>query len=107
VVLLPETSWTIARMQRLYGSTTQAQVPVDDVRARTPRDAADQAQSRASQAYARHAQCNEANHFSFAHLPNGAWYMITVATPKTGGGARMALMRRVTSHGWVVREQLP
>jgi hypothetical protein len=106
VVLLPETPWTRARMERLYGSSVSAVTPVDDVRARTPRDAADVAESRASAGYARHAQCDANNRFSFAGLPNGAWYIITVATPKAGG-PKIALMKRFPTYGFVDHTRLP
>ena len=74
-------------MQALYLSATEAAVPADDVRARTPKDPTDQAQAASYARYARHAQCNATNHFSFAGLPNGAWYVITLAKP-TGAAAR-------------------
>jgi hypothetical protein len=43
-----------------------------------------------------------ANRFSFTGLPDGAWYVITVAAP-VGGGERIAVMRRVVTHGDLVR----
>ena len=106
VVLLPETPWTRARMERLYGSSTSAVAPADDVRAHTPRDPADVAQSRLMASYARHAQCDARNHFSFAGLPNGAWYIITVATPKAGG-PKIALIKRFPTYGFVDHTRLP
>ena len=35
-------------------------------------------------------------------LPDGAWYVITVAAP-VGGGERMAVMRRVETNGDTVK----
>jgi hypothetical protein len=105
VVLLPETPWSAARTQALYGSTTEADVAVEDVRARTPKDPTDQAQAAAYARYARHAQCNATNHFSFAGLPNGAWYIVTVATPKAGG-PKIAVMQRVATYGFVFKANL-
>jgi hypothetical protein len=96
VVLTPETPWSRNRMRALYLSTTAAAVPVEDVRARTPSETNDYAK------YARRATCNTAGHFSFAGLPDGGWYVITVAAP-VGGGQRMAVMRRVETHGDTVR----
>jgi len=96
VVLTPETPWSRSRMHMLYLSTTASAVPVEDVRARTPQETNDYAK------YARRAQCNAQGHFSFAGLPDGGWYVITVATP-VGGGARMAVMRRVETQGDAVR----
>jgi len=99
VVLLPETAWSARRTQALYLSTTEAAVPANDVRARTPKDPADQAQGAAYARYARHAACNATNHFSFANLPNGAWYVVTLAKP-TAGGPAIAVMRRVATYGF-------
>jgi hypothetical protein len=96
VVLTPETPWSRNRMRMLYLSTTASAVPVDDVRARTPAETNDYAK------YARRAACNAAGHFSFTGLPDGGWYVITVAAP-VGGGERIAVMRRVETHGDTVR----
>ncbi|HEX3917568.1 MAG TPA: hypothetical protein VHW60_09545 [Caulobacteraceae bacterium] len=105
VVLAPETPWSSQRTMTMYGSTTEADVAVDDVRNRTPRDAADQAQAAAYARYARHAQCNASNHFSFAGLPNGAWYIVTVATPRAGG-PKIAVMQRVATYGFAFKANL-
>jgi hypothetical protein len=96
VVLTPETPWSRARMRMLYLSTTASAVPVEDVRARTPAETNDYAK------YARRAACNAAGHFSFTGLPDGGWYVITVAAP-VGGGDRIAVMRRVETNGDTVR----
>lgn len=95
VVLTPETPWSRARMRMLYLSATATAVPVADVRARTPNETNDYAK------FARRAECNATGRFSFGGLPDGAWYVITVATP-VGGGAQMAVMRRVETHGNLV-----
>lgn len=101
VVLAPMTPWSRARMRILYLSDNQSVVKVDDVRARTPPEASgDYAQ------YARHAQCDAANHFSFTGLPDGAWFVITAATPVRGGD-KMAVMRRVDTHGGNRHVNLP
>jgi len=93
VVLAPETPWSRARMRILYLSTSQAVMPVDDVKSRTPPEhGAEYAR------YARHATCDAAGHFSFSNIPSGAWYVITVAAP-VGGGMRMAVMKRVEIAG--------
>jgi hypothetical protein len=96
VVLTPETPWSRNRMRMLYLSSTASAVPVEDVRARTPAESNNYAR------YARRAECNPAGHFSFTGLPDGAWYVITVAAP-VGGGARVAVMRRVETHGDAAR----
>ncbi|HTX49732.1 MAG TPA: hypothetical protein VME40_10115 [Caulobacteraceae bacterium] len=99
VILAPETPWSRARMRILYLSTTQAAMPVDDVKARTPPEhSTDYAR------YARKASCDANGDFSFTGLPNGSWYVITVATP--ANGTRMAVMRRVTTNGGTVRVTL-
>jgi hypothetical protein len=100
VVLAPETPWSRARMRILYESTTAAAMPADDVRSRTPPE-----HSSDYGHYARHATCDALGHFGFSGLPSGAWYVITVATP-TAGGAKMAVMRRVETHGGTVTVSL-
>lgn len=99
VVLAPETPWSRARMRVLYLSTTAAAMPAEEVRGRTPPEhSADYA------SYARHASCDASGRFSFAGLPNGAWYVITLATPASG--QQMAVMRRVETHGDLVKVTL-
>ena len=93
VVLAPETPWSRARMRILYLSTSQAAMPVEDVKSRTPPE-----HGAEYQRYARHASCDGGGHFAFSGIPNGAWYVITVAAPVTGG-TRMAVMRRVEMDG--------
>jgi hypothetical protein len=97
VILAPETPWSRARMRALYLSTTASAVPVDEVRARTTEEHAQQYAR-----YARQTTCDEAGRFFFLDLPEGGWFVITVATP-VGGGARMAIMRRVETNGDTVR----
>lgn len=97
VVLAPETPWSRARMRMLYLSDVSAALPVEDVKSRTtPEHAAEYAR------YARHATCDAAGRFAFPNLPDGAWYVITVATP-AAGGPKIAVMRRVETHGGPVR----
>jgi len=91
-VLVPETPWTRARMRTLYLSTSSAEIPSDDVKARTPREHGEYAR------YVRQAPCAAGGHFLFSGLPDGVWYVITVAAP-VGGGVRMAVMHRVETHG--------
>jgi hypothetical protein len=100
VVLAPETPWSRARMRILYESDKAAAMSADDVRSRTPPE-----HSSDYGRYARHATCDAQGHFGFSGLPNGAWYVITVATP-AGGGTRMAVMRRVETHGDTVKVTL-
>lgn len=93
VVLAPETPWSRLRMRTLYLSNTSAALPVDEVKARTPPEhGAEYAR------YARTTTCNAYNRFVFRNLPDGPWYVITVATP-IGGGQRIAIMRRVITRG--------
>jgi hypothetical protein len=94
VILTPETPWSRLRMIILYGSATSAVVPLEVVRARTPAASAGDYAS-----YVRKASCDEANHFAFNGLPDGAWFVITIAHPAEGPGEPMALMRRVETHG--------
>ena len=93
IILTPETPWTRRRMEILYLSAESAALPADEVRARTP-----SAPSGDYSAFIRKASCDAANKFSFAGLPDGAWYVIAVAKPAAGDGPTMAIMRRVTTH---------
>jgi hypothetical protein len=92
VILTPETPWTRRRMQVLYGSTEAAAEPADAVRARTP-----SAPAGDYSAYVRRTTCDAASRFTFQDLPDGAWYAITIATPVSGEGPGLALMKRVVT----------
>ena len=94
VLLTPETAWSRRRMIILYGSAIAAAAPVSIVRARTP--------SAGTGDYARFVRrttCDEANHFSFRDLPDGAWFVITVGKAVDRAGESMAVTRRVETHG--------
>lgn len=94
VILIPETPWTRRRMIILYGSPMAAAVPLDIVRARTP--------SASSGDYARYAKkttCDGDNRFAFAGLPEGGWFVITLAKPVDVQGEAFAVMRRVETRG--------
>ena len=95
VILTPETPWVRRRMYILYGSLDAAAVPVDIVRARTPA-----ASSGDYASYARKTTCDMSNRFSFQGLPDGVWYVITLARPDDGTGT-VAIMRRVEVRGTV------
>lgn len=95
VILTPETPWSRRRMQVLYKSDVRSALPADEVRARTA-----QAAPGDSGPYIKRAVCDANDRFSFAGLPDGAWYVITVAKPVAApSGPSMALMRRVTTRG--------
>jgi hypothetical protein len=94
VILTPETAWSRLRMEILYGSSTSATVPLTIVRARTP-----SASSGDYASYVRKTTCNEDDRFIFEGLPDGAWFVITLARPLDGAGEAMAVMRRVETHG--------
>jgi hypothetical protein len=94
VLLTPETAWSRRRMIILYGSALAAAAPVSIVRARTP--------SAGTGDYARFVRrttCDSANHFTFAGLPDGRWFVITVGKPVDRPGEPMAVTRRVETHG--------
>jgi hypothetical protein len=94
VILTPETPWVRRRMFILYGSTDAAAIPADIVRARTPTGSSGDYAS-----YARKTTCDAANRFTFHDLPNGGWYVITLAKPDEGGSGTVAVMRRVETRG--------
>ncbi|MFI4933212.1 MAG: hypothetical protein ACHP7N_01210 [Caulobacterales bacterium] len=93
VVLTPMTPWSRRRMIILYGSDSKAAVTADDVRAH-----AAQAPAGDYARYARKVTCDAASHFSFSGLPDGSWYVITLATP-VAGGQKVAVMHRVETRG--------
>lgn len=94
VVLTPETPWTRRRMTILYSSPEAAALPADEVRARTPSAPNDDYSS-----FVRRTTCDAADRFTFANLPDGAWFVITVTRPSAGPGPSMAIMRRVVTRG--------
>jgi len=95
VVLTPETPWVRARMMILYRSDQAAAEPAEDVRGRTPPE-----RSQDYSAFIRRTTCDAGSHFSFSGLPDGSWFVITVARPPAGvAGREMALMRRLTIRG--------
>ena len=94
VILTPETAWTRRRMVILYGSALSAAVPAEIVNARIPSAPVGDYRS-----YAKKTTCDEANHFAFDGLPDGGWFVITLARPADGPGAPIAVMRRVETRG--------
>ncbi len=88
VALTPDTPYTRARFQTLYGSTDQAAVPEAVIRARTVADPNADYRS-----YVRSATC-ENGRFRFEGLPDGGWFLIT---PVSAGGDRIVLMRHVAT----------
>jgi hypothetical protein len=94
VILTPQTDWTRRRMIVLYGSPFNAAVPVDVVRSRIP--------SAPSGDYVRFVHkttCDAQNRFSFADLPDGNWFVITVGRPIGSRAGQVAVMRRVETRG--------
>ena len=92
VILMPETAWSRRRVMILYGSATNATVPVDIVRARTPPAPPEFGR------YVRSGPCT-GDRFAFNGLADGAWFLITLARPTTPGGGQVAVMRRVETYG--------
>lgn len=94
VVLTPETPWVKRRMMILYNSDQSSILPAAEVRARTPPGS-----SQDYSAYVRRTTCDATGRFSFSGLPDGSWFVITVAKPIAAGGPPgrdVAIMRRVT-----------
>jgi hypothetical protein len=91
VVLTPDAPYSRRRIQNLYGSTEHAAAPVSVVRSRQ--------KSKAGEDYSqfvRTADCGADNRFSFSDLPAGSWFVIVAASPESGKGEAVALLRRVT-----------
>jgi len=94
VVLTPETPWSRRRMSILYNSPVSAALPVEEVRARTPAHTGED-----YSAFVRRTTCDSMDRFGFTGLPDGAWFVISVAKPAAGRGPTMAIMRRIETHG--------
>ena len=90
VALTPDTPYTRARFNTLYGSTEQAAIPEAVVRARTVADPNADYRS-----FVRSETC-AGGRFSFSGLPDGSWFLIA---PVSAGGERIVLMRRVETRG--------
>jgi len=90
VALTPDTPYTRARFQTLYGSTDRAAIPEAVVRARTVPDPNADYRS-----FVRSTTCQNGR-FEFSGLPDGDWFIIT---PVSAGGDRIVLMRRVGIRG--------
>lgn len=90
VALTPDTPYTRARFNTLYGSTNQAAVPEAVIRARTVADPNADYRN-----FVRSATCAEGR-FSFSGLPDGSWFLIA---PVSAGGDRIVLMKRVETRG--------
>jgi len=88
VALTPDTPYTRARFQTLYGSTTRAVIPEAVVRARTVADPNADYRS-----FVRQTSC-ENNRFQFDNLPDGNWFVIS---PVSAGGDRTVLIRQVAT----------
>ncbi|MFN3513238.1 MAG: hypothetical protein ACK41C_09350 [Phenylobacterium sp.] len=95
VLLTPETPWSRRRMTILYNSPERAALPTAEVRARTP-----SAPSGDYSAFVRRTTCGSDDRFTFTGLPNGPWFVITVARPAGGAaGTEIAIMRRIEIRG--------
>ena len=90
VGLIPDTPYTRARMQRLYGSTERAAVPAAVVRARSAGE-----QGADYRSFERAEACTD-NGFRFTGLPDGGWFLIS---PVKAGDEIVVLMRRVQTRG--------
>ncbi|HEX4708858.1 hypothetical protein [Phenylobacterium sp.] len=95
VVLTPETPWSRKRMMVLYRSDQRSALPAEEVRGRTA-----QAPPGDSNPYVKRGTCDSSDRVSFSGLPDGAWYVVTLAKPVSGqSGASLAMMRRVVTRG--------
>ena len=90
VALTPDTPYTRARFQTLYGSTERAAIPEAIVRARTVADPNADYRS-----FVRSSTCADGR-FAFSGLPDGGWFLIA---PVSAGGDRIVLMRRIETRG--------
>ena len=89
--LTPETPYTRARFQTLYGSTEGAAIPEAVVRARTVADPGTD-----YRAFSRSQSCTGGS-FRFAGLPDGGWFVIVRVG--ADGAEPTVLMRHVVTRG--------
>lgn len=90
VGLIPDTRYTRARIERLYGASDRAAVPAAVVRARSAGE-----QGADYRSYERADAC-DGDAFGFSGLPDGSWFLIA---PVKAGDEIMVLMRRVQTRG--------
>jgi len=90
VALTPDTPYTRARFQTLYGSTDRAAIPEAVVRARTVENPSADYRS-----FVRSTTCQNGR-FEFSGLPDGDWFIIA---PVSAGGDRIVLMRQIGTRG--------
>lgn len=90
VGLIPDTRYTRARIDRLYGASDRAAVPAAVVRARSAGE-----QGADYRSYERAHAC-DSDAFRFSGLPDGGWFLIA---PVKAGDEIMVLMRRVQTRG--------
>lgn len=90
VGLIPDTRYTRARIDRLYGAADRAAVPAAVVRARSAGE-----QGADYRSYERAEPCADGG-FRFSGLPDGSWFLIA---PVKAGDSVMVLMRRVQTRG--------
>jgi len=94
VLLIPDVPWSRRRMIILYGAASSAAVPVSIVRARTP-----SAPSGDYARFVRRTTCDADGRFSFQGLPDGGWFVVTVAKPLDPTGDSIAITKRVELRG--------
>jgi hypothetical protein len=90
VGLIPDTRYTRARIERLYGASDRAAVPAAVVRARSAGE-----QGADYRSYERAEAC-AGDAFRFSGLPDGGWFLIA---PVKAGDDIVVLMRRVQTRG--------
>ncbi|SJM49368.1 hypothetical protein FM111_01785 [Brevundimonas diminuta 3F5N] len=88
--LIPDTRYTRARIDRLYGAADRAAVPAAVVRARSAGE-----QGADYRSYERAEPCADGG-FRFSGLPDGSWFLIA---PVKADDSVMVLMRRVQTRG--------
>lgn len=90
VGLIPDTRYTRARIDRLYGASDRAAVPAAVVRARSAGE-----QGADYRSFERAEPC-AGDAFRFSGLPDGGWFLIA---PVKAGDEIVVLMRRVQTRG--------
>jgi hypothetical protein len=98
VVLMPDTPTSRTRVSALYGSTSFAVRPVEEVKTKSA--------SLGDVSFAnfiKHTDCDEDGNFSFEGLPDGSWFLVARANRTHGKSGSsddaVALLQRVTLSG--------
>jgi hypothetical protein len=104
MALMPETSYSRGRMLTLYGSAERAVRSTAEVRSRSAANPDNE-----SARFVKSTTCDANDSFSFANLPDGAYFIIApVRETRPANGGSMVVMQRIQlSGGQAMRITIP